>query len=80
MRERREDERVGLVGLAGQGRKPLDLLRVGDLDLPALLLERVVDEPGAGHRLDDRPDGLGVDLVEPAREPPQGLDVGRLTS
>jgi hypothetical protein len=38
---------VGLVGLAGQGSEALDLLRIGDLDRPALALERVVDEPGA---------------------------------
>jgi hypothetical protein len=45
--ERREDERVGLVGLAGQRSESLDPVRGGDLDRPALPFERVVDEPGA---------------------------------
>jgi hypothetical protein len=47
--ERRQHHRVDLVGLAGKRREPLDLLGVGDLDRPALLLERVVDQAGAGH-------------------------------
>jgi hypothetical protein len=75
--ERRQDERVDLVGLAGQGSEALDLLRVGDLDRPALGLERVVDEPGAGHRLDHGADGLAVDLVDPPSERSQRVDVGR---
>ena len=45
---------VDLVGLAGQRGQPLDLLRVGDLDLPARQLQLVVHEPGAVHRLDRR--------------------------
>src|SRR5262249_62194574 len=48
------------VGLAGQRCQPLDLLRVGDLDLPAVKLEPVVHEPGAVHRLDRRPNRLTV--------------------
>jgi hypothetical protein len=36
-----------------------------------------MDEPGAGHRLDDGADRLCVDLVDPSREPPQALGVGR---
>jgi hypothetical protein len=48
-----------------------------DLDLPALLLEGVVDETGAGHRLDDRADGLVVDLLDPTGEGLQRVDVGR---
>jgi hypothetical protein len=36
-----------------------------------------VDEPRAGHRLDHGRDGLGVDLVDPAGERPQRVDVGR---
>jgi hypothetical protein len=43
---------------------------VGDLDLPALPLERVVDEAGAGHRLDHGADRLVVDLLDAAGEPP----------
>jgi len=49
---------VDPVGLAGQGRQPLHLERVGDLHLPAGLLELVVDEAGAVHRLDSRPHRL----------------------
>jgi hypothetical protein len=54
----------------------LDLLGVGDLDLPALLLERVVDQAGAGHRLDEGADGLSVDLLDPPGEPSQRVGVG----
>ena len=50
--EHRQDARVDLVGLARQRRQPLDLLRVGDQNLPAEALQRVVNEAGAGHRLD----------------------------
>ena len=56
--------------LQARGAESLDPLSVGDLDVPAFLLERVVDQPGAGHRLDDRADRLSVDLVDP---PSQGL-------
>jgi hypothetical protein len=52
MREHGQDLGIDAVGLAGQRREPLDLLRVGDQDLPAELLERVAHEPRAGHRLD----------------------------
>jgi hypothetical protein len=44
---------VDLVGLAGQGRQSLHLLGVGDVDVPAVQLQGVVDETGSGHRLDD---------------------------
>ncbi|MGH2716629.1 MAG: hypothetical protein ACRDM7_22635 [Thermoleophilaceae bacterium] len=71
----RQHPRVDLVGLAGQGSQALDLLGVGDLDLPALLLKRVVDQPGAGHRLDHRADRLTVDLVDPTGQPPQRVAV-----
>jgi len=47
--------RVDPVGLASQRSQPLDLLRVGDQYLPAQLLERVVHESRARHRLDHRP-------------------------
>jgi hypothetical protein len=51
---------VDAVGLAGQRRQPLHLLRVGDLDLPAGELEPVVHEARAVHRLDRRTDGRAV--------------------
>jgi hypothetical protein len=75
--EHRQDQRVDPVGLAGQRRHALDPVGGGDLDRPALLLEGVVDEPGAGHRLDDGADGLSVDLLDPAREGSQRVGVGR---
>ena len=53
------------------------LLRVGDLDRPALLLEGVVDDPCAGHRLDHRADRLAMDFLDAASEPSQRVDVGR---
>jgi hypothetical protein len=43
---------------------------------PALLLEGVVDEPGAGHRLDDGAYELSVNLVDSPRERWQRIDVG----
>jgi hypothetical protein len=49
---------------------PLTLWAIGDLDVPALLLERVVDEPGTGHRLDHGADGLSVDLVDATSQGP----------
>jgi hypothetical protein len=75
--EGRQDERVDPVGLAGQRRHGLDPVGGGDLDRPALLLEGVVEEPGAGHRLDDGADGLAMDLLDPAREGSQRVGVGR---
>jgi hypothetical protein len=75
--ERRQHLRVDLVGLARQRGEALDLLGVGDLDRPAFLLKRVVDEPGAGHRLDHGADGLAEHLLDPVSEPPQRVDVGR---
>jgi hypothetical protein len=53
---------VDPVGLAGQRRQPLDLLRVGDLDLPARELEPVVHEARAVHRLDRGADRRAVTL------------------
>src|SRR5436853_240323 len=41
--EHRENSRVDLVGLACKRRETLDLLGVGNLDRPALLLKGVVD-------------------------------------
>jgi hypothetical protein len=68
--EHGQHPRVDLVGLAGQRRQTLDLLRVCDLDLPALLLERVVDEASPGHRLDHRVNRLAVagDLADEAAQ------------
>jgi CheY-like chemotaxis protein len=40
-------------------------------------LERVVDEPGTGHRLDHRADGLPVGLLDSAGEGSQGVGVRR---
>jgi hypothetical protein len=40
--------------LHASGANPFDLLRVGDQNLPAKLLQSVVNEAGAGHRLDNR--------------------------
>ena len=60
--EHGQDPGVDPVGLHRQRRQPLHLLGVGDLHLPAVALEGVVDEAGAGHRLDHRPDGLPVCL------------------
>ena len=57
--------------------RALDLLRVGDLDVPALLLERVVDEPSTSHRLDDGADGLCVNVVHSSRERSQRVEVRR---
>ena len=34
-----------------------------------------MDDPGAGHRLDHRADGLAVDLLDPAGEALQRVDV-----
>ena len=58
--EHRQDPGVDPVGLHRQRRQALDLLGVGDLHRPAVGLEGVVDEAGAGHRLDHRADGLAV--------------------
>ena len=78
--QHRQHHRVDLVGLAGQRREALDLLGVGDLDVPALLLERVVDEPSTSHRLDDGADRLCVNLVDSSRERSQRVEVRRATA
>src|SRR5439155_21380216 len=67
---------IDAVGLAGQRSKPLDLLGVGDLDLPARQLELVVDEAGAVHRLDRGADWLSV-AIQPSREPSEAVPVRR---
>jgi hypothetical protein len=67
---------VDPVGLASQGRQPLDLLRVGDLDLPAVKLEPVVREAGAVHRLDRGADRRVV-TIESSRQAEQAVSVWR---
>src|ERR1700722_19019258 len=75
--EHRKNHRVDLVDLAGQRRETLDLLSGGDLDRPALLLESVMDNPCAGHRLDHRTDRLTVDFVDTKNGPSRLVDIGR---
>jgi hypothetical protein len=64
--------RVDPVSLARQRRQALDVGRVRDLDLPPALLELVMDEPGAVHRLDRchhrlaQPDDLADQAAQPA--------------
>jgi hypothetical protein len=68
--------RVDPAGLTGQRGQPLDLGRVGDLDLPPAQLELIMDEPGAVHRLDRRQDRL----AEPgglADQAPQPVSIRR---
>jgi hypothetical protein len=61
--------------LQAQGSEALDLLGVGDLDVPAFLLERVVDKAGARHRLDHRANGLAVNFGDSPGEGPQSFGV-----
>jgi hypothetical protein len=75
--QRRQDQRVDRVGLAGQRGEALDLLGVGDLDRPARPLERVVDEASTGHRLDHRANRLAIALLDPPRQAPQRVRVRR---
>ena len=51
---------VDAVGLTGERCESFYLLRVGDLDLPAVKLEPIVDEPRAVHRFDRGADRLTV--------------------
>ena len=53
---------VDAIGLAGERRESLHLLRIGDLDLPARELELVVNETRAVHRLDRRADRRAVTI------------------
>ena len=59
---------VDPVGLAGERRQSLHLLRVRDLDLPAGELEPIVHEARAVHRLDRRADRLAMP-IESSRQP-----------
>jgi hypothetical protein len=56
---------VDPVGLAGQGREALDLLRIRDLDLPARQLEPIVHKACAVHRLDRGADRLAMPIESP---------------
>jgi hypothetical protein len=75
-RELRQDPGVDAVGLGGQRRQAPDLLGVGDLHLPAMALEGVVDEAGAGHRLDRGADRLPI-AEHALGEPAKAVGVGR---
>src|SRR4051812_31674439 len=78
VRELGQHPRIDLVGLARQRRQPLDLLRVGYLDLPAAALQRVMHKPGAIHRLDRRlPPPRPMPQLDAAREPAQTVSVRR---
>jgi hypothetical protein len=57
-------------------RQSFHLGGVGDLDLPAMQLELVVDETGAGHRLDRRPHRL-TEAADPAGQATQTIRIGR---
>ena len=63
--------------LQASGASPLHPLRVGDLDVPTFLFERVVDEAGTGHRLDHRTNRLPIDLGDPPGQGPQRVRVRR---
>ncbi len=65
---------VDPIGLAGQRRQPLHLLRVGDLDLPASALELVVDEARSVHRLNRRTDRRTM-TIEPFRQAAQTVGI-----
>ena len=67
---------VDPVGLAGERCEPFHLLRVGELDLPAVQLETVVDEAGAVHRLDRGADRLAVPS-DPLAQAAKSIDVKR---
>jgi hypothetical protein len=54
---------VDPVGLAGERREPFHLLRVGDLDLPAVKLEPIVHEARTVHRLDRRVNRCAVSVL-----------------
>jgi len=71
-----EDPGIDLVGLGGQGCEALDLHRVGDLDVPAIQLELVMDEAGPVHRLDRRAHLLPV-AGDPGDELAEPEDLGR---
>jgi hypothetical protein len=63
--------------LQASGARPFTLLRVGDLDVPAFPLERVMHEAGTGHRLDHTANRLPIGLVDPPGKAPQPIRVRR---
>jgi hypothetical protein len=67
---------IDAVGLAGQRCEALHLLRVGDLHLPAVKLEPVVDEARPVHRLDRRADRLAM-TIESRGQRTQAIDIRR---
>ena len=67
---------VDPVGLAGERRQSLHLLRIGDLDLPARQLEPVVHETRAVHRLDRGADRFAV-TIESRRQRVQAISIRR---
>jgi hypothetical protein len=75
-RELGEHPGVDPIGLTGQRRQPLHLLRVGDLDLPAGALELVVHEARSVHRLDRRLDRLAM-AIEPSCQSTQTVSIRR---
>jgi len=67
---------VDPVGLTGQRRQPFHLDGIGDRHIPAGLLELVVDETGAVHRLDRRDDRL-AEAADASGQAAQTVSVGR---
>jgi hypothetical protein len=67
---------VDPVGLTGKRRQALHLLRVGDLDPPAVQLEPIVHEASAVHRLDRGADRLAV-ASEPLAQVLQPVSIRR---
>jgi hypothetical protein len=51
--------------LQAKGARPLDLLRIRDLDLPARQLEPIVHKACAVHRLDRGADRLAMPIESP---------------
>jgi hypothetical protein len=76
LREHGQDTRVDPVGLARQRRQALDPLRVGDQHIPAVPLERVMDEARPGHGLDHSAHRRAV-LQDPTRQPANTIVVTR---
>ena len=70
-----EHFRVDLVGLRCERGEPLDLDRVGHLDIPVPALQLIVDEPRTVHRLDDTRDRLAMPGYQP-NERAQGVGIG----
>ena len=73
-----QDPGVDAICFAGQRGETLDLLRVRQLNRPAVQLQGVVDKARSVHRLDDR-EHLLVSMVTShgAHQAPQAVAVGR---